>query len=187
MFVWLSSITKIFSSGAAAPGLSFSPGVHADLIAIDRGGVALMKRVNSLQDQVVDIGFFADSGAHPESRMPMAMHAATHVYGNPDTGLPARDFMRTTFENEKPAILQATAAAAREIILGRRKSVQGTFHKLGEFYADLMRENILRGNWDALAPMTISRKYAKGSLHPTDPLLDTEAMFDSISHKVRFP
>lgn len=196
MFPWLLGLvgSRLFSGvtaeavaglvRSAASSISGASRVDADLIPVDRGGAALFKRLEALNGACVDIGLFASAGDHPGSGMPMAAHAQQLVMGDPSTNLPSRDFMTTTFNAHRMEILQATRQAV-ETIVRTRANVSTILGQLGEFYGNMIRENIKHGSWEGLSQRTIERKIATGSIHVHDILRDTDAMFDSISHQIR--
>ena len=169
---------------SATSSISGSSRVEADVIAVDKGGKALFKRMEELNGACVDIGFFASAGAHPGSGMPMAAHAQELIMGDPSWNLPSRDFMTTTIDAQRGAILQATRQAV-ETIVKTRASVSVVMNQLGEFYENMIRENIKHGNWEGLSQRTINKKIESGSAHVNDILRDTDAMFDAISHQLR--
>lgn len=188
----LALVSKIFQVFQALPDLG-SPvqarppqitGINAELITIDRGGKKLLEKINSLNRMAVDIGFLKSSGVHPESGMTMANHALELIAGDPSRRMPSRDFMRTTIDAYRPEILRATRMAA-EAVIKHRMAPTASLKILGEFYADMMKSNIVHGSWAPLHWSTIEKKAARGSSHVMDPLLDTEAMIDSINSKVR--
>ena len=159
-------------------------GISAELITIDRGGKKLLEKINSLSNMVVDIGFLKSSGIHPESGMTMANHALELIMGDPAREMPSRDFMTTTLDAYRPEILRATRSAA-EAVVKYRKAPTISLRILGEFYADMMKSNIIHGSWAPLHWITIEKKMERGSSHANDILLDTEAMIDSINSRVR--
>lgn len=187
MLALISKIWQVFSAVPDSPVQVKPPqitGINAELITIDRGGKKLLERINSLNGMAVDIGFLKSSGVHPESGLTMANHALELVMGDPSRNMPGRDFMRSTIDNYRPEILRATKMAA-ETIIQTRMAPTTSLKILGEFYADMMKSNIVNGSWAPLHWSTIEKKAAKGSSHVNDILLDTEAMIDSINSTVR--
>lgn len=161
-------------------------GVQVSIIESRGDGVKVIQRLEELCRHAVGVGFPQTGEVHPTSDMLMAQHAAQLVFGSPDQRIPPRDFMRTTWDRNREQVLFATKICAQETA-SRRGTPRKNLGILGDFYATLMKQNILSQDFTALSPNTVRLKVERGSSHPTDVLLDTEAMFDAIDHVVVRP
>lgn len=161
-------------------------GVQVSIIETKGKGVNIIARLDELCRHAVGVGFPQTGEVHPTSDMLIAQHAAQLVFGSPDQRIPPRDFMRTTWDRNREQILFATKICAQETA-SRRGTPVKNLKILGDFYSMLMKQNILGQNFTALSPNTVRLKVERGSSHPTDVLLDTEAMFDAIDSIVVRP
>lgn len=155
----------------------------ATITEVQRPGATVLKRVAKLCSLDITVGFNDTGEIHPTSDLLMAEHAALLVFGNPAMQLPARDFMRTTFFRYHSTILRYTYLAAEEVVKGRMP-VRAAAVILGESYANLIKRNVYDGDFPAISAMTAKIKAQRGSAHPNDVLLDTEAMVDAIDSEV---
>lgn len=155
----------------------------ATITEIQRPGATVIRRVAKLCGLNITVGFNDTGEVHPTSDLLMAEHAALLVFGNPAMSLPPRDFMRTTFFRYHATVLRYTYFAAEEVVKGRMP-VHAAAVVLGESYANLIKKNIYEGDFPAISAMTSRIKAQRGSAHPNDVLLDTEAMVDAIDAEV---
>jgi phage gpG-like protein len=105
--------------------------------------------------------------------------AAVHEFGSPSRNIPARSFIRRTFDLKKDAIERTIGALVRKIIHNQITYAKA-FEILGAWGVAQVRVTITGGAGipPRLKPATIARK---GSSRP---LVDTGRLLQSISYEV---
>lgn len=101
-----------------------------------------------------------------------------HEYGAPSKGIPARPFMRQTFEHRRGELIALQAKIAQGLIAGKLTE-ERAMGLLGAWAAGAIKATITRdGNFAPLKPATVKRK---GS---DKPLIDTGQLVGSITFVV---
>lgn len=136
----------------------------------------------------VQIGVFehsyyeADDGGPAE---PVAAVAATQELGNPQRSIPARPFMRPTFEDRR-AENQRTIARGIRAALAGKIGVEAMLSQVGQTNAGAVSQTISRITEPPLAESTIAarrrRRRSPGVSHK--PLVDTGLLIQSITSQV---
>lgn len=104
--------------------------------------------------------------------------AAIHEYGAPRANIPARPFIRPTFERRRGELVALQAKLAKAMLLGVL-SEERAMAMLGAWAAGAIKATITRdGNFVPLRPATIARK------HSAKPLIDTGQLVGAITFKV---
>lgn len=107
----------------------------------------------------------------------LAMIAAVHEYGRSDGTIPARPFMRPSFDQNIDKLHALRERLWVEYLNGHITNEQA-FGLMGEFLVAKIKNTIRRIREPALAPATIARK------HSSKPLIDTGQMLNSVQYKV---
>ncbi len=152
----------------------------------DLGAKEIFAKIADAARWSVNTGFFSDSPVHPDSKLPLATHAAVHEFGSEATGLPARPFMRFTTQKSLESVRRASERYAKFLVsTGSRSQAKDRMLLLGDYMAALMREQLMSGEgYPALAQETIEKKERAGDRYPTTPLVASEFMHDNIKSKV---
>jgi len=104
--------------------------------------------------------------------------AATHEYGSSDGRIPARSFIRSTFEAKQKKYAKLISDLQSKIIF-KNLTIKQALLTLGEVVSKDMVATINRGIEPTLKPGTIKRKKS------TKPLVDTGRLKGSITHEIR--
>lgn len=127
----------------------------------------------SVEVGIIDDGPALDGGAS------LAEIAAVQEFGSSDGRIPARPFLRTTFDGRKGLLRAAVSAALRRAIDGTLPlTAEGILGAAGDALAGAVRETISAGIGPANAPSTLRRK--RGST----PLIDTGRLLAAITVRV---
>lgn len=110
----------------------------------------------------------------------MAQIAAENEFGVPSRNVPARPFMRTSFDENRDRINQAIASEYDKIIDGQ-STVKKSLNLLGLFMTDLIQQKIRAIHQPPNSPRTIAAKKS------SKPLIDFGQMIQSVRHKVVIP
>jgi HK97 gp10 family phage protein len=108
----------------------------------------------------------------------MAKIAAENEFGT--KRIPARPFMRTSFDENRQRINNAIAGEY-EKILGSASTVKRSLNLLGLFGVDLIQQKIRAIQFPPNSPRTIAIKKS------SKPLIDFGQMIQSVRHKVVMP
>jgi len=103
--------------------------------------------------------------------------AIVNEFGSDDGRIPERAAHRTTFKDQKNAMLRRMNGITRLVIEG--KSPQDALDKLGEFYLSKLRAQVIAWNDPPNAPATIAKK------GDNDPLVDTSRTLNALQYKAR--
>lgn len=105
--------------------------------------------------------------------------AALHNSGSEDGKIPPRPFMDEAFESpvNRSKLKRLMLGLALRVIKGQTTS-EKALGTVGEAGVDMVKDSIRDGNWKENKPSTVARK---GSSRP---LIDTEQMLNSVTHKV---
>lgn len=90
---------------------------------------------------------------------------------------PARPFFRTTFDINVDKINRVFVNQVGQLLEGRVTAEQ-VLHNVGKYVVNKVKDMIINGQYESLAPSTIRRK---GS---DKPLVDTRTLYDSVIYKV---
>lgn len=124
----------------------------------------------------VAVGILQDKKV--EGSFSIADLAATHEYGSSDGRIPARSFIRSTFDAKKKKYAKLIDALQSKIIFNNLNIKQALL-TLGEVVSKDMVQTINRGIYPPLKPNTVKRKKS------TKPLIDTGRLKGSITHEIR--
>jgi hypothetical protein len=149
----------------------------------DKGLARLLKVSESLaRKPYVKVGVMGDSARAPrEGNVDTIALAVIHEFGVPQRRIPARPFLRSTFDAKKSAWNSLLSRMALGVVRGKL-TVEQALGLLGQRAAADVKLRITTGsNFVPNAPMTIARK---GSSRP---LVDTGRLVASISYVVVTP
>lgn len=148
---------------------------------IDRGWDKINKLLRIMNNSFTAVGFPGDVSTSNESvgdsgGFTIASLAAVHEFGRRDESIPARPFMKNTFEKNRRRIPKFQLRL-KDKVLARRLSVKQALSQLGEWYEGEIKEEIRNGNFEALSEATVLKK---GS---SQPLIDEGRMIGAVTHK----
>ena len=137
----------------------------------DRGWKKLHKRLSALSGggAAVEVGFFDPANASI---------AVIHEHGAPGANIPERSFLRSTFDEERPALERQLAEGVEEVFKGRA-TLERILMNVGDDLADKVHRKILGMNSPANAPSTVAKKGFD------DPLVETGAMADAVEARLK--
>lgn len=115
------------------------------------------------------------AGAKETDGSDMVIVAAANEFGT--DRIPARSFMRSTFEEEKGKLVSIISAEATAIAEGR-KTVEQSLNLIGLYYTGRIQAKIHSHPAPANAPSTIKAKGSSGTL------VDSGALVQGIRHVV---
>jgi len=150
-------------------------------------GQAYLKRLNELLELEVATGFQEGQsyykGCHhnakgePDDSGADTLEVAMFNEFGTST-IPARPFMKSSFDNHQTEIQQFVASTVNGVALGAL-DVRTATNRVGVYMKGLIQEEIVNGNWTPNAPSTIKKK---GS---SQPLIDSGHMRQSVQYVVR--
>lgn len=151
---------------------------HGKTTYNDRLWRELRERISGIGKARVKVGVFDDSGPR-EGGLSMAELAAVHEFGTIDGHIPARSFLRGTFERRRNDMVNMCSRVAR-MLLNDKIEIEKALEILGAWGAaavkDTIRKRLTTGpEPQENAPSTIA---AKGS---STPLVDTGALINAIT------
>lgn len=130
----------------------------------------------------VKAGALADKGGgeQPEgSDLTIAEIGALHEYGDPESGLPERSYVRKTFIDKAPQLATFTTKLTRSVLAGKM-DVARALDLLGAWAAGAIKATITSGNVGG-PPLSEATIKAKGS---SKKLIDTGQLVNSITWEV---
>jgi phage gpG-like protein len=101
--------------------------------------------------------------------------AAVHEFGAPKRNIPERPFIRTSFDDNFPALQEFKKTQAMLVIQGKQTAMTG-IKKIGEWLTNKTKAKINSNIPPELDPKTIKRK------HSSRTLIDTAQLLNSIQH-----
>lgn len=135
----------------------------------DMGMKAIEVRFAELSRSHVVVGYPGDGPMHESGQFTVATLAIAHEFGVPDNNLPARPFMRQTWETNREDV-KAKQRLAFGMALRGRWAPRVALARLGLDYEDKIRATIDTGNFAPLSPRTIKRKKSTALLIDTGDL-----------------
>lgn len=146
----------------------------AKVIDIDLGFKEIVNNFKELKGSYVAIGLWGQ-GDDPATNV--AALGTVHEFGSQKMKIPARPFMRRTYEHNVQQIADEATKLLKELsdrIINSKTVLMG----LGAFYEGLMKETFVEGGFQVLKAQTIARK---GS---DTPLIDTGNLRSSIMFRI---
>lgn len=140
----------------------------------------LQARINSMRGKDVVVGVTRATAVNRENpgEINNAELAAVHEFGSKDGTIPERSFIRSSMTNNRDEYVKSQAANLRKVVRGDM-AFGKSLDLLGLRAAADVRDNIRRGDFEALKAATIKRKGSSA------PLIDTGNLRQSITHEVR--
>jgi len=138
-------------------------------------GKQLKKQLEEMAKLSVNVGFQAGDAAE-DSGIDVVDIAAWNEFGN--ERIPARPFMRDSFDNNKDTITKLLQSEGQKITDGTTTAEQ-VLTKVGMAMKGLIQNEIREGTFKPLKKATIERK---GS---SKPLIDTGTMRQSVNYVVK--
>lgn len=141
--------------------------LKASLVVKDHGWEALIKRAKEISDakgMKVKVGVLddAEGGAkHPNSIYTVAEIAAVHEFGTEDGTIPARSFVRTTFDEQREKLIEMGQELFVKVIFGEMNATTA-LGLMGSFTSSAIRDKIRSNIPPPNAPETLLRKASKG-------------------------
>lgn len=163
----------------------------------DLGWNDLVKRLEEIKEARVKVGVL-DDGKRSEERLTVAQIAAIHEYGTEDGRIPARPFVKPTFDKQRDKLVKMAKNLMGQVIDGKISVKQG-LNLLGSQLAADIKATVVAGVPPPNALSTIIRKARKskkftavaenigqafgqaGILASVKPLIDTGRMLGAIT------
>lgn len=140
----------------------------------DRGWRDLLRRAQALQGKAwVKVGILADSdrgGLHQQgpdgksSPLTVAEIAVVNEFGTEDGKIPARSFLRSSFDESQDELTALSAKLIAAVVLDGKMDAIRALNLLGMKFASIVRNKVVGGDQvpPPNAPSTTRRKEAKG-------------------------
>lgn len=109
-----------------------------------------------------------------------------HEFGTQDGKIPERSFLRSTFDEQRPALLELIRKLVRGIYEGKI-TTQKALGVIGVKFAADVKKKVTEGEQipPPNAPATLARKAAKGEAAAAPrTLIDTGRLINSVTHQV---
>jgi hypothetical protein len=139
--------------------------LSAKLIVRDRGWKKFFRNVRQIRDARVRVGVLADTeegGLHEEGgSLTVAEIAAVNEYGTQDGRIPARPFVRPTFDEQREKL----AAMGRSLmgkVLDGQATVDSALNMMGAALAAAIKAKIASSVPPPNAPSTLLKKAGTG-------------------------
>ena len=148
---------------------------------VDHGFKKLVASLKTLKqkDSYVKAGVLGSKATQPHpGQMDNVTLALIHEFGTRNGHIPARPFIRGTFEEFKPSYIETLTVLLGGVYKGKM-TIPRALGLLGLKMAADMKKTVTQG--DILAPNADSTIKAKGSSRP---LVDTGQLVRSVSHEV---
>lgn len=141
--------------------------------------------LRELESREVRVGFFENAVYDDPDRTPVAYVAAIQELGYPEGGIPARPFLRPTFEAQRGALKSNLARGIRAALLGRI-SVPPMLAQIGQNMAGEVVKTIEQITEPPLAESTIASRRSKRKSPgvSTKPLVDSAYLIQSVESAV---
>ena len=113
-----------------------------------------------------------------DGRMTNAALAVIHNYGSNDQRIPPRPFMDEACKTlrKSPELKTLQLGLVSRVYKGT-SDIKSSLSTIGEFATGTIKSSIRDGSWKANADSTAARK------HSSKPLIDTQQMLNSVTHK----
>ncbi len=138
----------------------------------DRGYQSMRSRMNLMKGSYTKVGVQAGA-LESDGVTDLVMVAAANEFGTDK--IPARSFLRSTFEEERANLDRITKAEANAILAGT-KTVETSLALIGEYFVGRVQAKIHSHPPPPNAPATIARKKSSGTL------VDSGQLVQSIRH-----
>jgi len=149
----------------------------------DLGMSRILRDFKHLNGSFVKVGLQGSLGnkIHKESYKTVIDIGATHEFGDPESNIPERSFLRGTYDRHKKDWLKLNKALLLKLLtfkLSLTKSLDVMGLRLTSDIKKFIRKGIAPPN----APSTLARKASKGKSGRVIPLIDTGQMINSINY-----
>lgn len=164
------------------------------LKVIGPGFPLIARAIAAMSRDTVLVGIPADS---PPRRNPADPSNAVIGYvmenGAPDLNIPARPFLGPGIQDAKAGVIQALNRGAKQALkdvaalqttASNGGAIRQALEEVGQIAEDAVKARIDHGGFVPLAPSTIKARRARGNTSVA-PLLDSEQMYDAITHRVQ--
>ncbi len=143
-------------------------------INLTADGEKFFAELNKLKESEIHVGFQAGENNYPDGA-DLVQIACYNEYGT--SRIPARPFMKQSWENHKPELNKMCAKAFKTIANGG--TAEAACKMVGVFGVGLVQDEIVNGGFAPNAPSTIAKK---GS---SQPLIDTGHMRQSVKYVIK--
>lgn len=156
---------------------------RAGVVDTDMGMEAVVAEIEKLNNSYVKVGFQQGEVTKSQTKgqrskkagLSMPQIAAQNEFGTEH--IPARPFMRTSFDENREKINRAISGEYDKIVAGQG-TVKKSLNLIGLLMTQLIQKKIREIHYPPNAPSTIARK---GS---SKPLIDFGQMIQSVRHEV---
>lgn len=145
------------------------------------------KRLERANKQETLVGFFSDSGVHPNSKdgYTITQLAIIHEYGHVGAGIPARPFMQTAYKNNRNEIKKSTAKLYADAIMGKI-GVPTAGKRVGVIVKRHIKKTMREGktHFEALSENYKKRPSGAKVTKSSIPLIDSGEMLKAVDSRV---
>lgn len=157
--------------------------IMAGVLDIDLGWSRILKELSKTKNSYVKVGVQegdmhkpSDKGSKPKTTVSMATVAMANEFGAPSKGIPARSYLRSTYDESLSEIGVLVEAEYLKILEGKR-TAEKSLDLLGEVLQKRVQSKITKLRDPPNKPATIKRKNDS-----SNPLIDTGQLRNSIRY-----
>jgi hypothetical protein len=179
-------------------------GGKSEIVDTDKGWRQIFKRVDEIESSFVRVGVLEDSeeGQEHEGDLTVAEIAAVLEYGTDDGRIPARPFMRITFDHQREQLAKMGRELIEQVISGR-VTIRQALDIMGASLASAAKSTITHGvpPPNALStaiakarktkggmfkgPISLAKAFGRlGAIASVKPLIDTGRLLNAITWSV---
>jgi hypothetical protein len=147
------------------------------IIDKDLGYAALFRRAREIESSTVTVGIIGDAANESDGDLTVAEYGAVNEFGTDDGHIPARPFLRPTFDAERERLMQVGQKLIGAVIDGKMTTDQA-LGILGADLASKVKARITSHVPPPNAPSTVARKGSDKTL------IDTGRLLNAISWSV---
>lgn len=166
------------------------------LIDRDKGFAAMMRRVHEAKNARIKVGVLGDT--EEPGGLTVGQVATIQEFGTEDGTIPARPFVRSTFDRERDHLVDMSRELMKKVVDGKI-GITGALDVLGMYLANAMKSTITRGvpPPNAMSTLIAKARMSKsfrpsartlgqaignaGILTAVKPLIDTGRMLNAIT------
>lgn len=163
-------------------------GVKMEVKDIDRGFKRLKKDIKKQNKAEILIGIFGGTSnpLRKTEAFTIPQYAAVQEFGTRDGKIPARSFMRSTFDDNLRKYIRLIAKKEKMVVSGKI-SLRRMFNEIGIVISSDIKKKITRGPFEPLSQATlkIRKSRVKSGLISSKPLIDTGTMRNAVLFELK--
>lgn len=141
------------------------------IIDKDLGWTAMRRRVAEIEASHVRVGIVGDAANESDGGLTVAEYGAVNEFGTDDGHVPARPFLRPTFDDQREQLVEMGKKLIGAVIDGKMRTEQA-LGILGASLASAVKRRITSNVPPPNAPSTVAKKGSSKTLIDTGRLLN---------------